>query len=312
MTFARVKPTGWSRGETLTTAEINALDTNQANAVDKTGGTTITGSITWGSGSSAAWNNGSSVTQQAGSTWTLEGATSIPTGVTVTFAGGSTLNVAGSTDFAGTTTFSGAVTMSGTLTVSGAGKVKTSASGRIELGDNDYPTFSATRSRSVRIGITPALAYWASTYTDFTYDSSTPGMTSATLGAAFVVPLHGLHNGATLSTLDVYFTPRVTTTTPATPPSVQLYRRAITAGAAIGAQTALSGTATQSYTPGGDYNDGKALIMTYTCTTNNVIDTASYIYYLVVTDESGAGAVVGNRYHAVVCNYTAIADMRFQ
>ena len=44
MTFARVKPGNWAVGEELTSAQMNTLDTDHSNAVDKTGDT-ISGTI---------------------------------------------------------------------------------------------------------------------------------------------------------------------------------------------------------------------------------------------------------------------------
>lgn len=316
MAFTRVKPTGWARGETLSAAETNSLDTNMSNAVDKTGGTTITGAVTWGSGSSATFASGSTLTQNAGSTWSLSGLTTVPTGATLTLASGSTLTCDATCTWTGTSTWSGTQTMSGVLTVSGAnGKITTASSGRIELGDNDWPLLvsgHAGRSRAVRTILSPAIGTWV-TFADVTWNPATPGLTVATVGVAITVVILPLHNGATLGSLDVYFTPRTgTAAAPATTPSVAMYRRAVATGAGVGAQTALSGTPVQSYTAGGDYWDGKVKIMTYTCTTNNVVDTSTYVYYLIITDESGANSAVGNKYHAVVANLNTITDMRFQ
>jgi len=42
MTFARLKPAGWTDGDTITPTEINGIDTNQSEAVDGTAGGTYT------------------------------------------------------------------------------------------------------------------------------------------------------------------------------------------------------------------------------------------------------------------------------
>lgn len=46
MSFTRAKPLGWAFGEILTSAQMNALDTDHANAIDKTGDS-ITGALTF-------------------------------------------------------------------------------------------------------------------------------------------------------------------------------------------------------------------------------------------------------------------------
>ena len=229
-------------------------------------------------------------------------------------AAGSTFTLGGTNTIgSSTTTWSATTTMSGVITVSGSGaKIRTASSGRLELGDNDWVTFSTARTRAVRWCLSPMNAQW-NVSSDATFSTDAPGLTIVTKGITISIIVQPLHNGATISSVDVYFTPRTgTAAAPATTPSIAMYRRAIATGAAVGAQTALSGTAVQSYTAGGDYWDGKVKIMTYTASTNNVVDTSTYVYYLFVVDESGANSAAGNIYHAIVVNYSAIADMRFQ
>jgi len=60
MSFSRVKPGGWALNEKLTSGQINQLDINVSNAVDKTGDT-VPGIITLDSGARIDVGNGASV-----------------------------------------------------------------------------------------------------------------------------------------------------------------------------------------------------------------------------------------------------------
>lgn len=47
MSFTRQKAEGWSKDDPITPAEIEGIDLNLSNALDKTGGDTVTGASSW-------------------------------------------------------------------------------------------------------------------------------------------------------------------------------------------------------------------------------------------------------------------------
>lgn len=110
MTITRVKPLGWSLNEKLTSAQMNDVDENATNALDKRSGETdtLSSAITMASGSGInvssvariIFESGSILTTQSGATVTF-GATSAFTGAT-SFASGVTETHSGTVNFAST------------------------------------------------------------------------------------------------------------------------------------------------------------------------------------------------------------------
>jgi len=231
---------------------------------------------------------------------------------TVTVGAGSSLVVAAASD---------GVTCNGDITITGAGaQLITSSSGRLTLGDNDYPRFSANRTREIWA---PLRTFGGASYTG-TWNaaaSSTLGMTYAAtaIDKRFQVgiPDRLLHNGATLSTVTVWFEAvagHVSLPASTDRPSVAVYRYGpFTTSATAPAISRLSADSEQYLTmPAtvGDYNS-KTQGIVFTCDQNNVIDKSQYLYSIRIYDELGANAVAGNLFFMVSLSYTAIADMRF-
>jgi hypothetical protein len=176
-------------------------------------------------------------------------------------------------------------------------------------GSTDWPQFGgANRSRSLVASpktLAPFPTGWTATNgIDFTGPAT---------GTPIVWLIQTLHHQATLSTVNfVVLVNGPHGALPANLPSVQLRRVLLTSGAETIVD--LSTTPQQSPTPGSAAawdNSGNVQFITYTTNQNNVIDTTSYKYYAVVTDESGANSVSGNRYIALILNFTNIADMHF-
>lgn len=139
-------------------------------------------------------------------------------------------------------------------------------------------------------------------------------------GTTLQLRIPGLHQGALLSTVTLYFAVQgAHSAVPATLPNLAVYRRRTNTGATIPAMDPLS-TAPgniQAFTPAPanaaawvDSNQVQAL--TFSCNQNNVIDLTQYTYLLFLSDESGAGSVFGNQYVSIAAVHTNIANMNFQ
>jgi len=304
VSFTRVLPSGFPVNGTLTSAEINQLDLNASLALDKTGDTIPnTSTITWSSGSVMNIASGAAINVQVGGkiqnaalTWLMDS-----NAITVTGAG--TLNV----------------TNAAVMSITGAGSLlRTASGGRIQLADNDYPTFSATRSVARKIDFAQTNAWgitgaWTST-ADGLYAPA-----SSSSAAEVLVPLWPPHSGATIASIEVFFTPqkyasagglRTNGTTPlGNNIAANLMVRPITSGLMLPARTKflVSDVAYGSSSPTyGDGNVKSALV-----TTSAVVDNTQYVYAIYLKDESGTNAVGNTTFHGALVTYNNIADMRF-
>jgi hypothetical protein len=159
MTFARVKPDGWAVNEELSSAQMNALDIDHANAVDKTGDT-ITGNVHVGAGAfftvdangkivvaddgivefrdgslanfltgaSAVWGANSFLTVQAGGIATITNSALAISGTSVFVVGGTV-----DTDFNGSIDFNGTGSLGSSLL-----NLKSGADMRVKTGSRVY------------------------------------------------------------------------------------------------------------------------------------------------------------------------------
>ena len=113
-----------------------------------------------------------------------------------------------------------------------------------------------------------------------------------------------LVNGATVASIDVFFVPKTTVRGGwplGTAPIVALLRHAVVAGGTMGA---VSTVATATYVPVSqdDYQNGQNKVMTVSPA--HLVDADGYLYFLSVTDEAGANAIVGGAYLAYRVNYS--------
>lgn len=127
MSFTRVKPLGWATNEKLTSAQMNALDEDHADAVDGVGGGTytITAPLVIKGDNVTLCNDGADVcTIGAGGTNTLivNAATDFQVGINVS-AGSS--SIAGAVSFAssGSVTLQGPTTVADPMTLFGDGRI---------------------------------------------------------------------------------------------------------------------------------------------------------------------------------------------
>lgn len=202
----------------------------------------------------------------------------------------------------------------GNLVSSVAGGFKTTAVGGIQLagGATDYPAFSATRSRSVVQPLNDAVFETAGTSQQFLsyFENTTSG--SPVGLSLFMVPIRAPHNGATLSSVLIYFAVgQAHSGVPASMPTMGVERFKFDGTGTV----SLLSTLYTFPTPGSGsawYNGGAAQAAFITFDQNNVIDTSQYAYQLFITDETGANALNGNLWYSAVLSYTNISDMRFQ
>lgn len=215
-------------------------------------------------------------------------------------------------------TLSGTVSLAATGIVSAdaAGAlIRTKTGGRIELGDNDYPTLKTghtgrTQVRQVDVGQGHINA------TQFVRNlTASPNIQLVLTGNASsavstydaIIPLDAeLINGATLTQVDILL--YILTGhggLPATKPSFTAYRfNKATATASS------MGTLTMAPANLAAYENGGAIqTQSISPLTNNTIDKTTYVYYLGINDEHGANWQAGNLYVAAKLTQT-ITDLR--
>ncbi len=295
--FARVNPAGWAKNQTFTSAQANTLDIDHSNSLNRTGGN-ITGTVTVKtSGGKIVFATASTNTYQSGSTATWQA------GSILTLQSGCVFTSATASSFTGPATLKGGVThlLSGASTL-----LKTTAGGRFQLGDNDYPTFSATRAinKTIDLASTPFFGTGWSNVVD--------GLTGpATTNDVIIALPHLPHQGARLAQIDIMFTPiGGHAGLPAVNIAAAITTRQIAAGVIL--PTRALYTSMAAYAPVGlaDYNNGQ--VKTLSVFQATVIDNTITQYALRLTDESGVNALAGNVFHQIILYFDTISDMRFQ
>jgi len=274
MAFTRVKPANWALNEKLTSAQINALDVDHANAVDKTSaGDTVSGTLTLAA-------TGKVVASNAGA----EIKTSVASGIQTNIAAGLISTVAGG--------------------------IQSNAAGGIKLagGATDWVTFSATRSRTIgtMIGYHTGYNGWSNNITGSKPVLLGPGNT-----ARIDLPFP-LHNGATLATITLsVIIASGHTGVPAVLPSFVVRRMPSDGSGGIPGSLGSSAVFPTPADVTAYIAGGAVQSWTFTATTNNVIDTSGFVYFLTINDESGTNAIAGNAYLTLITTYNTISDMRF-
>lgn len=306
MSFTRVNPGSWAVNDQLTSAQMNSLDTDHANSVDKsTAGDTISGAITVSGASASITIAGSATTGlvvNSGSKIDVNGNLNLKSGCSATVQGGCTLTVASS----GAIVINSAATASVSLGTGSSVTTVNGTSGQISLGNGPSDIkISPSASYSVVLPVS-ITGYLASS--GFVVDGTKDSLRgNGTVNAIVQTPFRAHHN-ATLASVVFYFA--VVGGHGALPTNqftVGVYRRDTTS-------TIAWLNASQYISPGsvtvGAYQALTSL--TYTCNQNNVIDLSTgYTYYWTIQDENGSNALTGNQFYALKLNYTTIADYRF-
>lgn len=314
MSFTRVNPPGFAVGDVLTSAQMNSLDIDHANALDKTSaGDTLNGVVTIsGSGQIVVTTSqgikattGSIVSTGAGGI----GTTAV-TGITTSVANGIGPGIAGGISDGG---------FAGGIRAITAGGIQSSVVGGIQLagGATDWVSFSATRGHAMSFSPKPQGTVDGTNWSMPSSGSGLPQLTSLTTTAQPILLELPLHDGGTLFQIAVYFIVGNThTSAPATPPTIDIRRATI---ASFGGSTvSLFSTGPQPFFSAGSppsgatwYNGGLIQAFAPTANQNNVINRSTYVYFMVLTDEAGTGSHTSNDYVGFQVSYTGIPNMMF-
>jgi hypothetical protein len=353
MTIAKVKTSGWSTNEKLTAAQITAIDTNVTNALDKRTGqsdtvlSTLTlsspGTITVSSSGQIKANTASAI--QVNAVDGIKGNTAfgisagvsqgiysgVANGIYTATASGIVSAVAGgitATTVAGITPgvsqgissgISGGIysSVNGGVMGVAAGSIMSLTTGGLALagGANDWPTFNGSTRSKTRVSRAISHVVSPRTNWDFSFGDY---IQSTALNAYCFVHFDVPHNGATLTSIKLYFTtPTAWTVAPSAGtasdwPGLQLYRTTIATNATV----SLNSGSAYSYYPAeslATLNNGSVKVLTFTCNQNNVIDSSLYTYggNLFSFSNSGTSSQPYLNAWTFEENYTAIANMQF-
>lgn len=241
MTIARVKTAGWALNEKLTSAQMNAVDLNVTNALDKRAGQTDTlnSVVTVGSSGEIKFSSGAIETHLTGSA--------------------STYNSGSLISFNGTMTFDGDAThANGDISTFSSGSLISHASGSFDhylsgagMINDGYGEFADLRlSGTSKVTYTTTRTFTRKFLPQGDRDSkqinSVPGIIDLevkAVGANFTLDLGkcGIPNGAIITKIKCYYEPALGHAfLPAQLPELKLYRSPFTTIAATVLETAYS------------------------------------------------------------------------
>lgn len=204
-------------------------------------------------------------------------------------------------------------------TVSFEGGVTTSRGGRMQLGNNDYPTFTSARTRSVVFHLVDARLIAAqANYIEIC--PSPRGLRIPYLDATLAdlipfipIPNRFIHSGATLASAVLKFrVGRTHAAVPAQLPQFDINSYGATRASLLGL---LSTGFAVLPTPGSGaayYAAGAVQSITMTCDQNNTaLAPSTTSYGIRLKDEASTNSIRSfNVFHSLTLNFTAIADMR--
>lgn len=331
MSFTRVNVGGWAFGAIFTSAQANQLDTNVSNALDKSvAGDTLAGVIVFnGSTGQIQANQANAIVATA-----AQGiASTVASGIVPTVAFGIASPVAdgiSATTTAGITSSSAGGIVSriaggiqggvaggirpglaagidadvaGGITSAVAGGITSGVTGGLVLsgGTSDYVTFSTIRSRDLARMCIP----YGGLRSGWTVATNT--LNGPATAAEQVLELD-VHNGSTLTNVAIFILPApISSLTSFVFPQLSIQRVNVNSGLGT---VAVLGTASASAGSVAAWNATTS--WSVPCSANNVIDTAQYAYFMVLTDANGSAAVASNEYIGTVSTFANIANMQFQ
>jgi hypothetical protein len=201
----------------------------------------------------------------------------------------------------------------GAIEATVASGITSGAVGGIQLnaGSTDWVTFSATRSRTIVVGLNDAPQVVGTSLIQASTNGTSNQTSSLSGPTGFWIPItQRVHNQATLSTVVVSFSVGQSHSgVPANMPQFFVERMN-----ASGSIVELSSTAQQVATPATGaawFDSGAVQTFTCTCDQNNVIDTSQYAYLFRVSDESGANALNQNLWISIALGFTGIGSLQF-
>lgn len=344
MSFTRVNPGGWSVGAKLTSSQMNQLDIDHANALDKTtAGDTLSGPIAMASTATiTASTAGNIIASVAGGIAAgVTGGFKIGAGASMTvqglISGAAEINV---NEYAGIiVNVNGSILLNGgVLSSTSGGGIQSGVDGGFALtGDSgDWPTFGVsgasprvrelyspcdavqgTSPTSVDAAVGSITQYYPVTVSDVVFIeggflTEKVANFNTDSGFGYYIPLRQLHNGATLDAAYLSLSPNVAHThLPGYQPLFGIFRQAY--GSTSSPQALLSGSGYfQSAVSLSTYNSGVCYQFGGNLNQNNVVDTGAHAYFLVIIDEGDPSyALPGTYYQAVQILYTNITSLAF-
>ncbi len=279
MAFTRVNPPGFSFGGKLTHAQMNQLDIDHANALDKTiAGDELEGIVTMANGASIRANT--------------PGATII----------GSVANAVQITALFG-------------LNIATAQGLVTSVPGGFVLGggSSDYPVMNPARPIPRGRPMLPHLQFntgWAPGPGSLSSSSNNWSVAGPATTQNQPFRLDQLIDGSTLTSVAISFFVGGTHAggLPANLPTFSV--QAVAYDGTPFAVLPLNSTDTTaglspSPASGAAWHNANAMqTFVYTCNQHNVVDTEKYLYLLQIVDENGSGSELGNGYFAATATMT--------
>ena len=300
MSFTKIRPGGFGANTTLTSAEVQTLDVDHANALDKNGDTV---------GAAAT------ITFPVGSTLTTNGVLNAVGAVncysTVTFGVGGAGDIV-VTNLGSLTLNTGATcNINSLMSLRGAGSGITTFTGaRVSLGDSDWvllPNTHTGRTQRVLVPLNFGALY--GTGWSIANNALGTGVTGPATTDHGTVLLPSLWNGALLNSVDLLFsTPTTHTTVPTNFPTLLFQSKTLNVG--FSAPTGWTGASASVSYPAetvASYNNGG--VKKITVLPALTIDRSNTQYSCLIGDENGGGALAGVVYLAVALNYT-ILDLR--
>lgn len=282
MSFSKVNAGGWPVNGKLTSSQINQLDTDHANALDKSvAGDTILGTVGFSGSGNISANQASSVKSLVSNGIN----TSVSGGIQSAAANGITSSTAQG------------------ITVTGLGSFVAPTPSQYLLSG------AATLTRAILL---PSTLTNNSNFTA-AFNSITSAATGAFCGSNLTT---GIADNCTVTQVVLYF--KIHTGhagLPGTKPTISILLMDITSGLLGTGLTLNSGDSGSGLTISSAgtvplyENSGNLQTFTYTCNQNNSINRSKHILLANITDESGVNSLAGNIYIGNAVSYT-IADMR--
>ena len=185
------------------------------------------------------------------------------------------------------------------------------------LGDNDYVQLSLSHTGRSRSIITPCAELidvsGLSTQVNVQNANAVTAVASTTGSPRLLLELR-VHNGAGFSTIAFTFQIVTHSAVPAVLPQFRVYQVD-----ALGNVTPMKSSVVGGYVPlpkpanpTAYHNSGATQTLTYVPDSTFIVDTSKYSYFAEIVDESGAGALLGNLWLAVTCNFSNIQDQQPQ
>jgi hypothetical protein len=286
MSFTRVNPGGWSVNAQLGSSQMNSLDIDHANALDKsTAGDQLAGVVTMAATAAVRVNTAGAFIRSE-----------IAGGITSNIAAGIQSGIAGGIQLTGGAsdweTFS--ATRSRTLTVP-AQDVAGMSTAALTAG-NTAGSFTPYASSGPLLNPNNG-------------GFQTQVVSASASAWTYYLPIRQLHNGATLASATLYMQGASGhSNLPAVMPAFGLFRfSSLTSGSwnMMGSPFYVSDTTAVVAT----YKTVHS--WTFTCTAANVIETTQYYYAVLIWDECSTNSAPANVYYGLTLSYTGIANMAF-